>query len=113
MNLHNRKIKVMVVNDSRMMRVYLGEIIKSCGKFELSGTARDGEDALKKLDQLGPDVILLDLEMPNIDGITFIEMVMAGSKPVPIIVVSSYGDFANNCSDKNNIIFDCLLMYFI
>lgn len=104
---NNGKIQVMVVNDSLMMREYLRDIIKSHHKFELCGTARDGEDALKKLSQLNPNVILLDLEMPNMDGITFIERVMAGSKPIPIIVASGYGaDVSKN--DKNNIVFDCL-----
>lgn len=97
----------MVVNDSMTMREYLGDIIKSCDKFELCGTARDGEDALRKLGQFDPNVILLDLEMPNTDGITFIERVMAGSKPLPIVVVSSYGADVSN-DDKNNIVFDCL-----
>jgi two-component system chemotaxis response regulator CheB len=97
----------MVVNDSLMMREYLRDIITSYHKFELCGTARDGEDALKKLGQLNPKVILLDLEMPNMDGITFIERLMASSKPLPIIVASGYGaDISKN--DNNNIVFDCL-----
>lgn len=99
------KIKVIVVNDSHMIREYLCDIIRSYDKLELCGTARDGEDALRKLGQVDPDVILLDLEMPNLDGVTFIDRVMTGSKPIPIIVVSSYG---GNADDRNNIIFDCL-----
>lgn len=99
------KIKVMVVNDSHMIRAYLCDIIGSQVNLELCGTARDGEDALRKLGHIDLDVILLDLEMPNLDGVTFIDKVMTGSKPIPIIVVSSYGGSAD---DRNNIIFDCL-----
>jgi two-component system chemotaxis response regulator CheB len=97
------KIRVMVVNDSHMIREYLCDIIRSHDKLELCGTARDGEDALKKLGQFDPDVIILDLEMPNLDGVTFIDRVMVGSNPIPIIVLISYGGDRNN-----NIIFDCL-----
>jgi two-component system chemotaxis response regulator CheB len=101
----NYKTKVMVVNDSHLIREYLCDIIRSHNGFELCGSARDGEDALRKLGQADPDVILLDLEMPNLDGITFIDRVMSGNRPVPIIVVSSYGD---SRGDKGNIVFECL-----
>ena len=108
------KIRVLVVNDSLIIREYLCDIIRSSEKLELSGTARDGADALRKLQQVRPDVILLDLEMPNMDGITLIEHVMSESKRIPIIVVSSYGDIhsiddGNDYqNDTSSIIFDCL-----
>ncbi|AFU57961.1 chemotaxis response regulator methylesterase CheB [Candidatus Nitrososphaera gargensis Ga9.2] len=96
----------MVVNDSRMIREYLCNVIRSHNGFDLCETARDGEDALRKLDQADPDLILLDLEMPNLDGVTFIDKVMTRDRPIPIIVVSSYGDSGDD--KNNNIIFECL-----
>jgi two-component system chemotaxis response regulator CheB len=95
----------MVVNDSHTIREYLSDIVRSHDRFDLCGTGRDGEDALKKLPQARPDVILLDLEMPNLDGITFIDRVMASDRPIPIIVISSYGDSSDA---RSNIIFECL-----
>ena len=95
------KIKVMVVNDSLYMRELLTYILNSNPKIMVSETARDGIDAMSKLRQSRPDVVLLDLEMPNMDGFTFIEKVMQ-EKPIPIVVVSSYGQ------DDTEIVFEAL-----
>ena len=57
--------------------------------LEVSDRARDGVEALRKLTKCRPDVILLDLEMPNMDGLTFLEKIMT-TDPLPVIVVSSY-----------------------
>src|SRR5205085_3350319 len=64
-------------------------MVKSSSSLELAGTASDGMDAMEKIDRLRPNVILLDLEMPKMDGLTFIDKVMA-LNPLPIIVCSSY-----------------------
>ncbi|MGI0020196.1 MAG: protein-glutamate methylesterase/protein-glutamine glutaminase [Nitrososphaera sp.] len=88
--LEGDKIQVMVVNDSAYMRAMFGDMIASSRQVRVCETATDGADALRKLSKSRPDVILLDLEMPNMDGLTFIENAMARS-PVPIVVVSSYG----------------------
>jgi two-component system chemotaxis response regulator CheB len=123
----NRKIKVLVVNDSLTVREYLCDIVRSSKTLELSGSARDGADAIKKVLHMHPDVILLDLEMPNMDGLTFIEHIMNQAKPIAIIVVSSYGDLRSSTSNgrasnssntidspkeddvvDDRIIFDCL-----
>jgi two-component system chemotaxis response regulator CheB len=84
------RIKVMVVNDSAYMRERLSDLITESG-LEVSDTAGDGAEAIRKLHHDRPDVVLLDLEMPNMDGLTFIEQVNMNDK-VPIVVVSSYGD---------------------
>ena len=80
----------MVVNDSAYMRTMFGDMISSSRRIRVCETAVDGADGLRKLSKSRPDVILLDMEMPNMDGLTFIENAMAKS-PVPIVVVSSYG----------------------
>jgi len=83
------KIRVMVVNDSFYAKELLVSLVKSSSNLELAGTASDGKDAVEKIEKLRPDVVLLDLEMPNMDGLTFIDHVMSQS-PLPIIVCSSY-----------------------
>lgn len=82
-------IDVMVVNDSPYMVEILSDLISSHDKIKVSMKARDGADALRKLKDRQPDVILVDLEMPNMDGLTFIEKAMS-QYLIPIIVVSNY-----------------------
>jgi two-component system chemotaxis response regulator CheB len=80
----------MIVNDSLHVRTLLSDLVKSSSKLKLVAVARDGADAINKLQASKPDVVLLDLEMPNMDGLTFIDKVMKQA-PIPIVVCSSYG----------------------
>lgn len=66
------KAKIMIVDDAPMMRVLIKKIIVSDPRLQLVAMAVDGQDALKKLTDSGPDLILLDLEMPNMDGLAFL-----------------------------------------
>jgi len=83
------QINVMIVNDSPYMVEILSNLISSHDKIKVSMKARDGVDALRKLKDKQPDIILVDLEMPNMDGLTFIEKAMS-QYVIPIIVVSNY-----------------------
>ena len=83
------QIDVWIVNDSKYMTQLLTDLVTE-KNIKVSTTARDGADALRKLSVKKPDVILLDLEMPRMDGLTFIEEVVKQDKLVPIIVVSSF-----------------------
>ena len=81
-------IKVLIVDDSAFNRKILSEILKSVDDIEIIGTAYDGEDAIRQIAKQKPDVITLDLEMPKMDGFTFLRWLMATS-PLPVIVVSA------------------------
>lgn len=83
------QIDVWIVNDSKYMTELLKDVI-SDKNIHVSFTARDGEEALRKLGIEKPDVIILDLEMPRMDGLTFIEEITKQGKLIPIIVVSSF-----------------------
>src|SRR5574337_2142568 len=83
------QINVMIVNDSPFMIEMLKDLITRDSRIKVSATARDGFEALNKIKYVSTDVVLLDLEMPNMDGLTFIEKVMKENS-IPIIVVSSY-----------------------
>ncbi|MGI0101518.1 MAG: chemotaxis-specific protein-glutamate methyltransferase CheB [Nitrosotalea sp.] len=82
-------IKVMIVNDSSYMTELLRDLLSSETNMKIIEIARDGLEALRKIKHMTPDVILLDLEMPNMDGLSFIENVMK-EKIVNIIIVSNY-----------------------
>jgi two-component system chemotaxis response regulator CheB len=81
-------LKVLVVDDSAYHRRTLSRIIASAGEFEVVGTAGDGEEAIKKVVTLKPDLVTLDLEMPRMDGYTFLRWLMR-TFPRPTLVVSS------------------------
>ncbi|WP_440895326.1 protein-glutamate methylesterase/protein-glutamine glutaminase [Amphibacillus sp. Q70] len=82
------KIKVLVVDDSAFMRKMITNILASHFRINVVGTARNGIDALKKIDDLKPDVITLDIEMPEMDGLTTLAKIMK-DKPRPVIMLSS------------------------
>jgi len=82
------KIKVLIVDDSALMREALKSIIASDPGMEIVGTAKDGEEGTKKVFELKPDVITMDLKMPIMTGLEAIQDIMK-QRPTPIIVVSS------------------------
>ena len=84
-------INVLVVDDSPFSRRALTKLLETAPEIKVIGTAYDGENAIKKVLSLRPDVITLDLEMPGMDGFAFLRWVMA-NRPVPVLVVSSRGD---------------------
>ncbi len=82
-------IKVMVVDDSAYVRQLLKTILESDERFSVAAVARDGREALALVDKADPDVITLDLDMPGIDGFSFLRIIMH-RRPKPVVVVSSY-----------------------
>lgn len=82
------KIKVLVVDDSALVRQVLSKIISSDSKLEIIGTASDPYNAVNIIKEQEPDVITLDIEMPKMDGLTFLKKVMS-QHPIPIVVISS------------------------
>lgn len=81
-------IKVLVVDDSALIRRLLSEIIRSDPALHLIGTASDAYVARDLVNQYQPDVITLDVEMPGVDGLTFLEKLMK-ARPTPVIMISS------------------------
>jgi two-component system chemotaxis response regulator CheB len=83
-----QKIKVAIVDDSALVRQVISEILKTDSTFELIFTAPDPIFALEKMKKDWPDVIILDVEMPRMDGITFLKKIMA-ERPTPVVICSS------------------------
>lgn len=82
------KIKVMVIDDSLSIRLLLKKIIGMAPNMEIVASAGDPIEAIKVLKTVEPDVITLDVEMPHMDGITFLRKLMA-QKPLPVVMVST------------------------
>ena len=80
--------KVLIVDDSALMRQLLTKILSSDPELTVVGTAGDPFIAREKIIALNPDVLTLDIEMPRMDGLTFLEKLMRGH-PMPVIMISS------------------------
>jgi two-component system chemotaxis response regulator CheB len=89
-----KKLRLMVVDDSAYNRRNIADIFGSSPDVEVVARAGDGEEALRLATQLKPDAITLDLEMPRMDGFTFLRILMS-KQPTPVIVVSSYSQKEN------------------
>ena len=83
-----KKIRVLIVDDSAVVRQTLSEVLISDPHIEIIGTAPDPFIAAEKIAQEIPDVIILDIEMPRMDGITFLQKIMT-QHPIPVVICSS------------------------
>jgi len=93
------KIKVLIVDDSALVRKVLREWINAESDMEVIGVAADPYVAVEKMKQQRPDVITLDIEMPRMDGLTFLRKLM-GQHPIPVIIVSSLTSAGSNTAIK-------------
>jgi two-component system chemotaxis response regulator CheB len=84
----NAKIKVLVVDDSAMVRKMICESLAKDPQIEVVGTAPDPYIARDKILELNPDVLTLDIEMPRMDGLTFLK-ILQQHRPIPVIIISS------------------------
>jgi two-component system, chemotaxis family, protein-glutamate methylesterase/glutaminase len=87
----NKKIKVLVIDDSIMFRRVIAKYLQEYTDLEVVGTAKDSYDARDKILQLRPDVLTLDIEMPGMNGIEFLKILM-NQYPIPTIVISGADD---------------------
>lgn len=86
-----KKIRVLIVDDSALVRQTLQQILSSDPQIEVMATAPDPFIAVEKIKREVPDVITLDVEMPRMDGITFLQKLMT-QHPIPVVICSSLAD---------------------
>ena len=85
----NGSIRVLVVDDSKIISKGISDILSKDSDIEVIDTAADGEEALVKINELNPDVITLDVNMPGMDGLTALKHIMI-MKPTPVVMLSAY-----------------------
>jgi len=85
----SERVRVLVVDDSALMRKLIPAILARDPSIEVVGTAMDGAFALKKIEELRPDVVTLDLEMPRMDGMETLRLIMQRA-PIPVILFSTH-----------------------
>src|ERR671914_2121599 len=83
----SRLTTVLVVDDSAFMRKLVTEMVDGSGEFRVVATARNGLEALKKIHALDPDIVTLDIEMPELDGIGALGYIMSET-PRPVVMLS-------------------------
>ena len=81
-------IRVLVVDDSAVVRSIIADSIAAAPGMKVVGMAGDGLQAMELLDSLRPDVITLDIQMPNMDGLATLDAILA-RRPIPVVMVSS------------------------
>ncbi len=86
------KIRVMVVDDHDVVREGLSGFLRAMSDVELVGEASDGEEAILRYNQLKPDVVLMDLKMPRMDGVQATAQICAKHPTAHIIILTSFGD---------------------
>jgi two-component system chemotaxis response regulator CheB len=87
--MSSNKVRVLVVDDSALMRKLIPQMLEGDQSIEVVGTAMDGNFCLKKIEELKPNVVTLDLQMPGMNGIDTLKEIMR-RHPLPVIVVSSH-----------------------
>ena len=83
-----KKSKLLVVDDSAFMRKLISDFFTDHLQIEVVGSARNGKDAIKKIQQLNPDVVTMDVEMPEMNGLEALKEIMIKC-PVPVVMLSS------------------------
>ena len=86
--MDDKKIRVLVVDDSALMRKMIPQILTMDPNIEIVGTAMDGLFALKKIAELKPDIITLDVDMPRMDGLTALPHIVKEYN-IPVLLISS------------------------
>ena len=82
------KVRVLIVDDSASVRQVLKDVLESDPQIEVMGVAQDPYVAVERIQQERPDVITLDIEMPRMDGLTFLEKIMC-QHPIPVVICST------------------------
>jgi len=83
-----RRVRVLIVDDSALVRQVLSDVLGSDPEIEVVGVAQDPFVAVEKMRKVSPDVLTLDIEMPRMDGLTFLEKIMK-QHPLPVVICSS------------------------
>jgi DNA-binding NarL/FixJ family response regulator len=85
-------MKVLIADDQTAVREGLATLLQTMPNIEVVGMAADGEEAIMLAEQLGPDVVLMDLRMPRIDGVQATRRIRADHPDVQVVVLTTYAD---------------------
>ncbi len=94
-----KKLSVLLVDDSRTVLMQMEKVMGASDEAEIVGTARNGAEAIKKASELKPDLIIMDIVMPEIDGLAALRVLQAKQPEIRVVMLTSVGGTAPNAEE--------------
>ncbi len=98
-SMSDKKLAVLIVDDSRTVLAQIESVVAANEGVEVVGTARNGAEAIQQVSQLRPDLVLMDIVMPDVDGIAALRLIQAKNPEARIAMLSSVGAMASKAEE--------------
>jgi YesN/AraC family two-component response regulator len=98
-SMSDKKLAVLIVDDSRTVLAQIESVVAASEGVEVVGTARNGAEAIQQVSQLHPDLVLMDIVMPDVDGIAALRLIQAKNPETRIAMLSSVGAMASKAEE--------------
>lgn len=103
--MKNATVRVLIVDDQEPFRSAARLVIELTEGFEVAGEASDGDQALRLVDELAPDLVLMDVKIPGIDGLEATRRMVARDAGARVVVLSTYEEYAEQALDAGAVAF--------
>jgi YesN/AraC family two-component response regulator len=97
--MSDKKLTVLIVDDSRTVLAQIESVVTASETAEVVGTARNGAEAVQQVSQLSPDLVLMDIVMPDVDGLAALRLIQSNSPDTRIAMLSSVGAMASKAEE--------------
>jgi YesN/AraC family two-component response regulator len=97
--MSDKKLTVLIVDDSRTVLAQIENIMAENETVEVVGTARNGSEAVQQVSQLNPDLVLMDIVMPDVDGLAALRLIQSNNPEVRVAMLSSIGAVASKAEE--------------
>ena len=97
--MSDKKLSVLLVDDSQVVLTQIESIIDQHEDVEVVGTARNGAEAVQRVSQLHPDLVIMDIVMPEVDGLAALRLLRANHPDTPVAMLSSVGGMASKAEE--------------
>jgi YesN/AraC family two-component response regulator len=98
-SMSDKKLAVLIVDDSRTVLAQIESVVAASEGVEVVGTARNGAEAIQQVSQLHPDLVLMDIVMPDVDGIAALRLIQAKNPETRVAMLSSVGAMASKAEE--------------
>ncbi len=98
-SMSNKKLTVLIVDDSRTVLAQIESVVSANETVEVVGTARNGAEAVQQVGQLHPDLVLMDIVMPDVDGLAALRLIQSNNPDTRVAMLSSVGAMASKAEE--------------